>query len=641
MIITRIEASNILKYRRLSLNLPEQGLIAISGQNESGKSSIGETVCFALFGRTFSIGGDDLQKVVRWGDNHCAVTLHFRIADQAYVLSRFLDRDGNHSAKLSLGEADEPIARGVARVNELLVDLLGFEYEQFVESFYLAQREITTPHPHSQAVKIMAGVAPLEQVEAEILKEIKERQELLEEVQAEGEALRDELEELYIQEGYLQQLQEQQAQVQEQARQVAEQTEEIREHLRTYEVNTEQSYKAESARARAKFLRFILFLLALASGIAWWLLGPGSNTLPGKAFPGLLDQYVPQWQQLSRDWIAWAAGGFTALFLLMWIRVAGQGTRIRRLRAEAGQLLQSLQRARSFDLKVIQEVEVAAEDGERPADVEGLEDEAAESAEQAEEMLPPVPVRPDGVELEDLGERIQSGEATMRQVNKYVEPELAWLEHVQEVLHVHADELGEAITEEEERLQEQKNLLEVQDGIRENLDDLGSRIDLRRKALQLLNGAIAHLSNNFNRDIKDLVARMLPRFTGGRYEHLQIDQDLRVRIFSAEKRDFMDLEEVSSGTQRQVMLALRLALSQILLSRKIKGPQFAFLDEPFAFFDEDRTQKALAALADLGQDISQVWIVAQTFPQDTPVQFDANIVCERGMDELVLDAGGG
>lgn len=53
MIINRIRAENVLKYAELSIDLSPRGLIAISGQNESGKSSIGETVCFALFGRTF------------------------------------------------------------------------------------------------------------------------------------------------------------------------------------------------------------------------------------------------------------------------------------------------------------------------------------------------------------------------------------------------------------------------------------------------------------------------------------------------------------------------------------------------------------------------------------------------------------
>ncbi len=50
MIIHRVVAHNVLKYGRLILeDLPEQGIIAVSGPNESGKSSIGETICFATF----------------------------------------------------------------------------------------------------------------------------------------------------------------------------------------------------------------------------------------------------------------------------------------------------------------------------------------------------------------------------------------------------------------------------------------------------------------------------------------------------------------------------------------------------------------------------------------------------------------
>jgi exonuclease SbcC len=111
-----------------------------------------------------------------------------------------------------------------------------------------------------------------------------------------------------------------------------------------------------------------------------------------------------------------------------------------------------------------------------------------------------------------------------------------------------------------------------------------------------------------------------------------------VRVFSNDKRDFMDLEEVSSGTQRQIMLALRLALSKKLLSRTVKGKQFAFLDEPFAFFDQERTCKALQALADLGDDISQVWIVAQDFPENCEVEFDTVVYCDRASNTLTVGA---
>lgn len=630
MIITRLKASNVLKYQQLELQLPEQGLIAISGQNESGKSSIGETVCFALFGRTFSIAPQDLQKVVRWGENHCAVTLNFKVADQEYELSRFLDRDGNHSAKLSIAGEPEPIARGIAQVGEVLTDLLGFEYEQFVESFYLAQREITTPHPHSQAVKIMAGMAPLERVVREIENEIDERNELLEEVQTECDSVDRELDELGIEEGYLQSLEQDRIETVDQADRVRVSGEEMAHRLDVYTANTRHIYKAMSARSRASFFRFVFFVLALLAVAAWWLLGEGAGMPLAAQLRGVLDQQLPQWQQMPVIWLAYAAAGLFALFLLMWLRAAAKGAKVRRLQAESGQLADTLQRARDI------QVEFEPQELEQEPQADPQEEADDEVEDLAVEQMPE---RPELEELTAIVDKVASGEATARQVREYTERELTWLGSVGELLSAEVAQLDEAISEEQGRLREAQGLKEILAGMRDKRDEVAGRIELRRKALELLQGAIAHLSNNFNRDIKDLVARMLPLFTDARYEHLQIDDDLKVRVFSNEKRDFMDLEEVSSGTQRQIMLALRLALSQKLLSRAVKGKQFAFLDEPFAFFDEERTRKALSALTQLGDDVSQVWIVAQAFPQDADVGFDANLVCERGQNRLVLDAG--
>lgn len=630
MIITRIRGSNILKYDKLDLTLPEQGLIAISGQNESGKSSIGEAVCFALFGRTFSIEPANVEKVVRWGENHCAVTLDFKINSQAYQLARFLDRDGNHSAKLNLAGVDEPIVRGVTQVDEKLVELLGYEYEQFVESFYLAQREITTPHPHSQAVKIMAGIEPLERVVAEIENEIGERNDLLEDVQAECDSVDREIDELGIHPGYLQSLENDRIETVQQADHVRVLQDEMGQGLDIYCANTRSIYKNLSARSRASFFRFIFFVLAVAGGAAWWLLTEGADLPQSAQLRELLDQNLPQWQQVEMIWIAYGAAASAALFLLMWMRVAGKSSGIRRMRAEAGQLAETLARSRKVDIEFEEPVAEAA-----PAESE--EDEDAEAESEVEEVVvDALPVRPENEELEAIQPNVANGEATSRQVRDYAEREMAWLSYVGELLVAETQHLDEAIMDEEARLKESENLQDIHASMLEKRNEVEGRIALRRHALELLHGAVSHLSNNFNRDIKDLVARLLPLFTDNRYEHLQIDEDLNVRVFSSEKRDFMVLEEVSSGTQRQIMLALRLALSQKLLSRTVTGRQFAFLDEPFAFFDEERTRRALTALANLGQDVSQVWIVAQTFPEDSVVQFKASLKCERGQSELLL-----
>ncbi|MBF0256551.1 MAG: AAA family ATPase, partial [Gammaproteobacteria bacterium] len=101
MIITSLQAENFLKYQRLELSdIPREGIIAISGPNESGKSSIGETLCFVLFGRSFSLTGAGLTKLIRWGSAHCSVTCDFEVEGSGYRLLRYLDTDGVHNAQL-------------------------------------------------------------------------------------------------------------------------------------------------------------------------------------------------------------------------------------------------------------------------------------------------------------------------------------------------------------------------------------------------------------------------------------------------------------------------------------------------------------------------------------------------------------
>ena len=138
MIITSIAAENLLKYSRLELmDLPEAGVIAISGLNESGKSTIGETICFALFGRTFSLTSKELEKVIRWGGTDCHVTLTFRAADgDHYELYRSLDNAGNHGVRLSRQGEEQPVSSGKRQVAAALNRLLGYGYDEFIESFY-------------------------------------------------------------------------------------------------------------------------------------------------------------------------------------------------------------------------------------------------------------------------------------------------------------------------------------------------------------------------------------------------------------------------------------------------------------------------------------------------------------------------
>jgi exonuclease SbcC len=227
---------------------------------------------------------------------------------------------------------------------------------------------------------------------------------------------------------------------------------------------------------------------------------------------------------------------------------------------------------------------------------------------------------------------VEEGGAEPLEVAGLVEREIVG---VREYLDRKRDDVGlleQGIGQEKERLRKQELLERELTGHREQIAKRQRRIDLRKIAGGLLEGAMRQISRRFNRNLRDLVGRTLPLLTDGRYEHLQIDDDLSVRVFSSEKRDFMDLEEISSGTQRQVMLAVRLALSQELVDRAVHGSQFLILDEPFAFFDQDRTLSALDVLPKFSKEIKQIWIISQEFPSDSRVAM--HLECTRGSKAL-------
>ena len=620
MIITSVKAHNVLKYDELTLeNLPEKGLIAVAGQNESGKSTIGETICFALFGRTFSLTQDDVHKVLRWGEDSCSVTLTFKVEDQEYSLYRYLDKNGNHSARLAVsGHEDAPLARSAKEVELAIGNILGYEFEEFVESFYLAQREITSPHPHSLAVKTMAGVAALELVSIGYEDEILQQREMLEELEAERESLVDELDELEFEEGYLVTLEDSKNQLELDLENNREAVAQMVDDTHTYLVNESKLKQAKKKRGRARFWRWISLLLAVAGGGAWALLTQQPELPQSVQLLNLLQEQVPNWQEGYVLYLGIGGAVFAVLMLLLWIRAGVHGSRVRGLQKESAALADSMASARAIEAPELeQDEEPEAHEEEQPeADVEEVD----------------VVERVSDAEYGALLPQVQQARASGTDVSRYSEIEVAWLKARVALQEENLGVMEEEVEEELARVRQVARLQEVMESLLEKEDELRSRLDVREKALELLNGAADYFSGKFNRDIRDLMSHTLPVFTQGRYEHLQVEPDLGVRVFSSDKRDFLDLEEISSGTQRQIMLALRLALSQKLLGRAVKGRQFAFLDEPFAFFDEERTRHALEALNALSEDLSQIWIVSQTFPENS--EFAAELECSGDLDLL-------
>ncbi len=624
MIIHAIKAQNVLKYRQLELlDLPEKGLIAISGANESGKSSIGETVCFALFGRTFSLGLDELTKVIRWGETHCSAELEFSDSEGArYQLERFLDDAGNHSARLApLGAEDEAsVVRGVDAVADKVYELIGFEYEEFVESFYLAQREITTPHPHSYAVKTMAGLVTLEYCDSACQEDRDETLNEIEQRQAELANIQGQIDELNIDPVLMPDLERQRSQGLQVKQDIQVLIDELDNASMSYQDALPRREQARSSRGRSGFFLWLCLLLALAAGVAWYLLA----RMPEHDLSVQLSNQLaafPAWQPEMLPYLLYAAGGFAVLMLVFAARRASLGRSALAYNVVAQALVSAIDQ---LDELPAEEASIE-ETSETPMG----EDGTATQAEPVEATDAPAV---DRAARSRFSARILDWQVSLAEVREGIAREISALEARLETQRAHLGQLDQAIALEQGRLDKATQLRDIMFELKQKIADRQNHLDVCRVADELIQGTTREISHQFNRKLRGLVGKTLPLFTEQRYEHLQIEDDLTVRAFSSEKRDFMDLEEISSGTQRQIMLAVRLALSQELVDRAVQGSQFLFLDEPFAFFDEQRTRNALGVLPTLSEELNQIWIVSQDFAAD--LQFDRHIRCDRELQTL-------
>lgn len=653
MIITSIRAENVLKYRSLVLeDLPEQGVIAISGKNESGKSTIGETVCFALFGRTFSLSENELDKVVRWGSGGCSVSMSFRVgSDDHYLIERFLDSEGTHSAKFSrVGEEDLPIARGVDGVADALFMVLGYEYNEFVDSFYLAQREITAPQPHSHTVKAMAGIAALEYVNEQFAEEIAVQDDIVSMSRFRSDEIEAELQELAIEDGHLEALQQEREQVRSAETENTDKIDTLRVDSAAYHDSLPDIQAARGSISRNSAIRFLLLIAAVLAGSAWGLLTQLPEHQLTLQLQTLINTHLPAWDARHLQGLGYLAIALAVLFVFSQLRIMSLKSRLRDLMLVAGQSAQTLCQTHEHSVVLgdslldrpepAQTVSAGSDDADllepenTDANADAISPDAMDDSPAISDAVESGSSRPTDDEIRQLAGQVEEAVVPTAVLDDLVERETVWLKQENTRLQLLGSNLERAIYAEEQRLKHAARLREENQSLSEKIILARSRIATRELASELLAGANRHMSMEFNNDVRDLVSRTLPLFTEGRYEHLQIDENMTVSVFSGEKRDFLDLEEISSGTQRQIMLALRLALSQELVNRSVEGRQFVFLDEPFAFFDEARTINSLKVLPELSDEITQIFVVAQEFPEENLSGFNRHIECFQEVETI-------
>ncbi len=756
MIISGLRAENIFKYRKLELkNLPASGRIGITGPNEAGKTAIGGTICFALFGRSYALASDQLGKAIRWGEFRGSVRLEFAGQDdKAYVLVREVDTEQNHTARLNLVGESQPIAQGVSAVAEKIEQVIGFNYDHFVHSFYLAQREVEVPHAKSDTVKSLIGVGALEKVSQNIRNEIGTSQSSLAKFESQLLETRSQLQEFAYDKNELERLEVRQNEKQQAIREIEGRISELKERERSikkaaeafcsasarFAESTLSTRYAEWREKQGSVSKSLVAVAAVSEAN-----GAGSPEHEGfdltegalKSFEAGLEKYeelstladyrrknlrsqlalensrvsqappagnngkstntticfADREKELDRQivkqsgarkpkrvlggffafvaavsWAAWGvlqaaptssiATKLTSLLSMsegsspLVILVAAVGTsflavvffgsaasvsgeikglrqRIAEIEAQAAKAQQELSMIESINDATFPEVMVS---------LQGIDDGTVRDAAVAfRDGDGAIFVRPDALEskLKELKRCSAKAEDSLKDSRAKLQSKTDTLQADVTSARTQATDITKQIEIERKRRHHATELETMIANLREKSDHLRHRVEVLGLGRQLIDGTCRRIYAKFQPELRRFVGKVLPKLTDDRYQHLQIDEDLNVRVFSKKKNDFVGLDEVSNSTHRQLMLSLRLALAQALICSTTKASQFIFFDEPFAFFDKQRMQWAVEVVDRISPQMTQVWLAAQEFgSQDA---FDVEIKCDADSDTLFVD----
>jgi exonuclease SbcC len=140
-----VEGFTCYRERQQPLDFSELSLFAIAGPTGAGKSSILDTMLYALYGQVPRLGKQGITEVISHGRDALSVCLDFEAQGVRYRVTRRVKRRGKGSPQTLATLADvtqgpeKPIADGVRPVNEAVLKVLGLGYDDFIQTVILPQ----------------------------------------------------------------------------------------------------------------------------------------------------------------------------------------------------------------------------------------------------------------------------------------------------------------------------------------------------------------------------------------------------------------------------------------------------------------------------------------------------------------------
>lgn len=617
MIMTEVIAENFRKYKRLHLkDLPQLGLILITGGNESGKSSIGEALSFGLFGRTDNLTADRTNKLIYWGAEEARVIVSFAHTGKTYRLKRSVNKTGTQQASL-VDDQEQVLASTPIAVDQFLTRLVGFNYSTFSRTFYWSQQLGTEREPDITNLHKMAGLNAYAQLDAELQQELQSAQEAFDKLEADHKATQAAQAALSIDTQRLGNLLEVRETLEDRQKQSQALVSAIPSGSEQYLAGyaSYQRYRRKSRwLGHWSLLGMIGLLLVLA---AWAVLTLFPQWLDGVSRP---DFTRGSFFARSLLWIGVGIAIITSFILF-------RGWYVERYRLQP-----LLEQAKQFS----HTLQTGWEQANTAIDT--MLGTRSTSYLQEQHLFSQVP------EVGKLASDLSLSADLPKQVREYAaSPDQVRYtgNAISEDLKQRGRFFGQCMISLDDDVNKERSLAEQFMSLNREATKQTAQmtvyqqeLQIKAKASELLRQSSQFSITRFNQIVQQRCQGLLSDFTHRHYNSLEINNDFALRVLSDEKGDYLDFDEISSGTQRQISLAMRMALGNSLVESNDMESQFIFLDEPFAFFDVERTSAALQSLqeATLGY-LQQAWVTMQKMPED--VQVAKTIHCLQ--NESVLD----
>ncbi len=176
MRLTTLSLRNYRVFRELDLEFPA-GLVGVYGANGAGKSSLLESVMWALYGRART-GKGEIRTSGETGE--CVVELGFEHEENYYLVRRTLSGK-NATVRARVTIADVVVADGVTDVSKYLQSVLGLDELAFRSSVFAEQKQLAafsdqSPDQRRKLVLQLLGITPIEKARDTARADYRQRQ---------------------------------------------------------------------------------------------------------------------------------------------------------------------------------------------------------------------------------------------------------------------------------------------------------------------------------------------------------------------------------------------------------------------------------------------------------------------------------